>query len=134
MVSQMTRPTTDRACRATAQADRYLVVPASLDTNDFLLIKRDGSGEYTVNLDTQVCTCPDHQKRGTTCKHYYIARRFAFQNPHTLVPTAPVETGCIECGRTSCDCENRGPEDYDPEETARLARRTQALRDRHLWD
>lgn len=28
---------------------------------------------YTVDLERECCTCPDHQHRGQTCKHIYAA-------------------------------------------------------------
>jgi hypothetical protein len=74
---------TNRAQTASEQAHLYLVFPKSVDRNDYTVLKLDGSADYTVDLDQRTCTCPD---RAECCKHYYMARKHAIQNPETLLP------------------------------------------------
>ena len=38
------------------------------------LKKMNGSTVYATNLKTGWCDCPDHQQRGTTCKHVKALR------------------------------------------------------------
>lgn len=38
---------------------------------------QNGGGTYTVDLDAGTCTCPDHEHRGTYCKHLQAAELHA---------------------------------------------------------
>lgn len=62
----------DRQARAYQEAGSYLVMPASVEGNDWWVSKLNGS-TYTVDLTAGTCTCPDFQKRGSICKHQHLA-------------------------------------------------------------
>jgi transposase len=35
---------------------------------------QSGNGKYTVNLNEQFCSCPDHETRGVKCKHMFAVQ------------------------------------------------------------
>jgi len=73
MVSQ--KPRTSPVVRAYEQADQYVVMPKSIEGNDWWVTKRDGTA-YTVDLDAPRCDCPAfHSRRNPgTCKHVELVR------------------------------------------------------------
>jgi hypothetical protein len=44
---------------------------------------QSGSGVYHVNLEARECDCPDHQQRGTYCKHLQAAE--LYEDAHGLL-------------------------------------------------
>lgn len=63
----------DRQARAYKEAGSYLVMPASIEGNDWWVNKRNG-GTYTVDLTAGTCDCPDHTRRKVACKHIHLAQ------------------------------------------------------------
>lgn len=65
-------------------------------TDGWIVPSQSGNGRYTVSLDLDRCSCPDHELRKTKCKHMY-AVEFAIQQgvekpqDATAEPPAPVE-------------------------------------------
>jgi hypothetical protein len=45
----------------------------------FYVESQSGNGTYNVDVTTGTCTCPDHQRRGTYCKHLQAAELFQDQ-------------------------------------------------------
>src|SRR3954464_8297631 len=60
-----------------ARESRGLVIAAMCKLNKtpdgWLVPSQSGERIYTVNLQTQTCSCPDHQEAGFKCKHLYAA-------------------------------------------------------------
>lgn len=45
-----------------------------------------GHGKYTVNLNEQFCSCPDHETRGVKCKHIF-AVEFTIKRERGIIHT-----------------------------------------------
>lgn len=80
----------DRAIRAYQEAANYLVLPASVEGNDYWVTKQDGTF-YTVAGGS--CDCPDFRKRGGKCKHIHLVElHLQSEAPAptpAVAPTAP---------------------------------------------
>src|SRR5689334_11934094 len=51
-------------------------------------------GGYVVDVDAQTCSCPDHEERGTKCKHIwavaYLRQEVTFKNGTTVTTEARI--------------------------------------------
>ncbi len=58
-----------------AREERGLVIAALCKLNKtpggWIVPSQSGVGLYTVDVDKQTCTCPDHQEAGFKCKHLF---------------------------------------------------------------
>ena len=58
-----------------AREERGLVIAAlcklKRDKQGWLVPSQSGTALYTVNVQAQTCSCPDHQEAGFKCKHLY---------------------------------------------------------------
>lgn len=81
---------TDRQVRAYREAANYLVLPASIEGNDYWVTKKDGTF-YTVAAGT--CDCPDFKKRGGKCKHIHLVELHEqAEAPAQVKPSRPALT------------------------------------------
>lgn len=59
-------------------------------------VDSESGSTYVVDLDERSCTCPDHQIRGTQCKHL---RRVAIEiTSHRVPPPGKTWAVCDACG------------------------------------
>src|SRR5438045_1438856 len=58
-----------------AREERGLVIAALCKLNrtkdGWLVPSQSSAATYTVNIQAQTCTCPDHQEAGFKCKHLH---------------------------------------------------------------
>lgn len=116
--------TTNREVRAYTEAANYVVMPKSIEGNDWWLMKQDGT-TYTVDLAAKTCTCADFRKRRVACKHQALA---AFHAEAELPAEERIPVEEAEAEGPSLDDELRfGDQDED-----RCQRLAQARRERDL--
>lgn len=64
-------PQAVRQQRAQEQAADYIITPHWTDRDAFTVIGRRGQA---YDVTPEGCSCPDAQKRGVRCKHYWLVR------------------------------------------------------------
>lgn len=78
-----------------AREQRGLEIAARfhIDQKDgkWVVPSQSGNGKYTVNLNEQNCTCPDHETHGFKCKHMF-AVEFMIQRERGITHTTDGDT------------------------------------------
>lgn len=87
---------TDRQVRAYQEAGSYVVLPASIEGNDWWVTKSSGT-RYTVDATANTCTCPDHQNRQSICKHIHLVRfHLEADAPAPVMVAAPLPVAAAD--------------------------------------
>lgn len=76
MIDQsLAHPRTTRAERGLAlyREKRGAFERISREREEYIIPSCQRRGEYRVSLATGECECPDHQRSGERCKHYWAA-------------------------------------------------------------
>ncbi len=55
----------------------------------YYVASQNGAGTYTVDVYAGICTCPDHEYRGSCCKHLRAAEIYEAQGTDDVDPMAP---------------------------------------------
>lgn len=78
-----------------ALTESMAVVPVDAGVYDVITASND---VYTVDVDDDSCTCPDHRIRDATCKHLHRVRHEI--DADTVPGPAERETTCAHCDTT----------------------------------
>jgi len=71
--------TLKRGRRAEEIVDAGLISPNG-GASSYYVRSQNGGGTYHVDIEAGTCTCPDHEHRGTYCKHLQAAELYADQD------------------------------------------------------
>jgi hypothetical protein len=90
-----------RKQRAQEQASDYIITPHWTDRDAFTVIGRRGQA---YDVTPEGCSCPDAQKRGTRCKHFWLVRAHVA----SLIQKAASKPEPIPCGGCGRDLQETG--------------------------
>jgi hypothetical protein len=74
----------------------------SQQNGKWVVPSQSGNGKYTVNLNEQNCSCPDHETRGVKCKHMF-AVEFTIERERGITHTTDGDTTTRELQRRGCE-------------------------------